>query len=48
MNLYVADVSFDLTPYLDIIRRLGFINEFKYSDVPIEVTTVSLPKLLLA
>lgn len=44
MNLYVADVSFDLTPYLDIIRRLGFINEFKYSDVPIEVTTVSLPK----
>ncbi|OQC09745.1 MAG: Valine--tRNA ligase [Tenericutes bacterium ADurb.Bin087] len=44
MNLYVADVDFELKPYLDIISRLGFINEFKRGSVPIAVTRVTLPK----
>lgn len=44
MNLYVANIDFDLNPYRDIIARLGFINEFKMGRIPVEVTTVSLPK----
>lgn len=43
MNLYINDAKFSFAPYLDVIKRLGFINEVKEGSMPSDVAFVSLP-----
>ncbi|MDY0214179.1 MAG: valine--tRNA ligase [Bacilli bacterium] len=43
MNLYINEPSFDFTPYYDVLKRLGFISEFKNELIPNLVASVLLP-----
>jgi len=43
MNLYINEPNFDLSPYFDVLRRHGFIKEFKEDVIPNTLPLINLP-----